>query len=131
MLIFRSSPQIIAALSYLLPTAQHRPILALLPPPTPAEPTSTTTQYVQTIMVDDLPILEEIVTLTEKEERIARDKEVEKRRMRLGGPAGKPMTKEQVEEKVFAEFAVDSKVSQDSASRVGPSDSRAKANTGS
>jgi hypothetical protein len=104
--------QIISALSHLLPTAPHRPILALLPPPTPAEPTSTTTQYVQTIMVDDLPVLQEIVTLTEKEELIERDKEVGKRRMRIGGgPAGiRPMTKEQVEEKVFAEFAVDSKV---------------------
>jgi hypothetical protein len=61
-------------------------------------------------MVDDLPILQEIVTLTEKEELIERDKEVGKRRMRIGGPAGKPMTKEAVEEKVFAEFAVESKV---------------------
>ncbi|CED83821.1 TPR repeat-containing protein [Phaffia rhodozyma] len=98
--------QLIAALSYLRSSSPYYHTLSLLPPPTPSEPTSTTTQYVQTVLQDELCVLKEIVELTEKEDLQIRAKEVEKRRMRLGG--GKPQTKSQVEEAVFAENAVES-----------------------
>lgn len=99
----------IAALSHLLPTSSHHAVLLTLPQPTPTEPTSTTTQYVQTVVhVDDLPVLEEIVSLQEKDDAQAADKEVQKRRQRI--TAGKPMTKDAVEKAVRAEFGVGSKV---------------------
>jgi hypothetical protein len=41
---------------------------------------------VQSAILDSLPILEEIVGLTEREENQAAEKELEKRRMRLGAP---------------------------------------------
>lgn len=97
--------KLIATLSDLLSTSPYHSTLSLLPSPTPSEPNSSTTQYVQTILQDELPVLEEIVELIEKEDEAARSKEVEKRRTRLGG---KPQTKAQLEESIFAETAVDS-----------------------
>ena len=99
----------ISALQHLLPSAPHHALLRSLPPPTPTEPTSTTTQYVQTVVhVDDLPVLEEMVDLQEKDEAQIADKEVQKRRQRITG--GKALTKDAVEKAVRAEFGVNSKV---------------------
>lgn len=100
--------QLIQTLHLLLPSSPFWPILQTLPAPTPTEPTSTTTQYVQTIVHgDDLPVLQEIVRLQEEEEAQLREKEVEKRRLRLGT---KPQTKKQVQAAVFAEMGVQSQV---------------------
>ena len=94
----------------MLPASPHHALLRSLPQPTPTEPTSTTTQYVQTVVhVDDLPVLEEIVQLQEKDEAQLADKEVQKRRQRITG--GKALTKDAVEKQVRAEQGVSSKVS--------------------
>ena len=57
----------------------------MLPEPDPTAPTSSTTTYaVQVSIHNSLPILEEIVSLTEFDEEEKIKKEVDRRRMRLG-----------------------------------------------
>lgn len=69
-------------------------MLSTLPPPDPSNPTVTTTLRTQEAIYDSLPILEEIITLTEKDEDETIKKEVDKRRMRLGALAPEELRKE-------------------------------------
>lgn len=97
--------QIIKALSYLLPETLFYPALSKLPPPDPTAPTASTTAYVQSALYNGLPILEEIVGLIERQESLHLQKEVERRRTRLG--AGGP---EQVKKEVGRETWAQSRV---------------------
>lgn len=80
-------------------------VLSNLPPPNPTNPTATTIAYIQSAVYDDLPILEEIIDIIEKQESTFMNKEVERRRTRLG--AG---TKEYVSKQVGREIWAVSRV---------------------
>ncbi|RPD63776.1 TPR-like protein [Lentinus tigrinus ALCF2SS1-6] len=71
------------ALSLLLPDSPFYPVLSILPPPDPTNPTATTTFVAQSAVHDSLPILEELVSIHEQEEKAVGDAEVAKRRQRL------------------------------------------------
>lgn len=105
--------QLVNALSYLLPDSPFYPILSKLPPPDPTNPTATTTAYVQSAVYNELPILEEIIDLIEKQEKSYMDKELERRRTRLS--AGSP---EQIRKEVGREIWASSRVRIDQ-TRVG------------
>jgi len=70
------------------------PVLSTLPPPDPANPTATTTLAIQEAVHNSLPVLEEIITLTEQDEEETLKKEVDKRRMRLGASGPEELRKE-------------------------------------
>ena len=72
-----------SALELFLPSSQFYSTLVLLPPPDPTAPTSTTTQYAQTVAHNTLPVLLEIVDIVEKDERETVETEVRKARTRL------------------------------------------------
>lgn len=67
-------------------------MLSTLPPPDPTAPTATPTLGIQTAVHNTLPIIEEIVSLLEKEEEASFNREFERRRTRLdavnAGPEG-------------------------------------------
>jgi len=92
-------------LSNLLSDSSFYQVLSNLPPPNPTNPTATTIAYIQSAVYDDLPILEEIIDIIEKQESTFMNKEVERRRTRLG--AG---TKEYVSKQVGREFWAVSRV---------------------
>jgi len=75
---------VIGALEFLLPGSSLYPVLSTLPPPNPTNPTSTTTFATQEAVHNSLPIFEEIIALTEKDEDETVKKEIDKRRTRLG-----------------------------------------------
>jgi len=77
----------------------------MLPEPDPTAPASTTTFAIQTAVHNTLPTLEEVISLTEKDEEERIKKEVDKRRMRLG--SGRP---EQIKKDVSREVWENSKV---------------------
>ena len=79
----------------------------MLPEPEPTAPTSTTIYNIQTAIHNSLPILEEVISLTEKTEEERIKKEVDKRRMRLG--SGRP---EQIKKEVSKEVWENSNVSE-------------------
>ncbi|KAF5351978.1 hypothetical protein D9756_007386 [Leucocoprinus leucothites] len=91
--------KLVNALSNVLPESPFYNVLSKLPPLDPTNPTTTTIAYVQTAVYNELPVLEEIVDLTEKQEKAHMDKEVERRRTRLG--SGSP---EQVRREVGREI---------------------------
>ena len=69
-------------------------ILSGLPPPNPTAPTATTTFAAQSAVHNSLPVLEEIISIAEKDESDNFNKEVNKRRMRLGAPSPEEVRKE-------------------------------------
>ena len=81
--------QLAQALFLLLPESPFYSVLSTLPPPDPTNPTSTSTHPTQSAIHNSLPILDELVSLYEEEENETMEKEVQKRRTRLGaaGPA--------------------------------------------
>ncbi|KIJ39435.1 hypothetical protein M422DRAFT_32689 [Sphaerobolus stellatus SS14] len=93
-----SRKDVIDALTLLLPTSPLYRTLSMLPEPEPTAPTSTTIYGIQTAVYNSLPILEEVVSLMERNEDEQIKKEVDKRRMRLG--AGRP---EQIQKDVSRE----------------------------
>ncbi|EMD32118.1 hypothetical protein CERSUDRAFT_119089 [Gelatoporia subvermispora B] len=100
-----SSLQLADALSLLLPESPLFQALSQLPPPDPTNPTSTTTFVAQSAVHDSLPILEEMVSIYEQDEESFIQKEVAKRRTRLG--AGTP---EQIRKEVGREAMGTSKL---------------------
>ncbi|KXN90207.1 Superkiller protein 3 [Leucoagaricus sp. SymC.cos] len=80
--------KLVDALSYLLPDSPFYPILSKLPPPDPTNPTASTVASIQSSVYNELPILEEIVDLIEKQEKTFMEREIGRRRTRLG--AGGP-----------------------------------------
>ena len=82
------------ALSLLLPQSQLYQVLSSLPPPDLTNPTGTTTMTIQMAIQDSLPVIEEIVSLAEKDEEEMIKKEVDKRRMRLGASGPEQLRRE-------------------------------------
>ncbi|KAH7888376.1 superkiller protein 3 [Phlebopus sp. FC_14] len=82
------------ALNYLLPDSPFYPTLSSLPPPDATNPTSTTTFATQTAIHNLLPVIEEIISLTEREEALFLQSEFDKRRTRLGGPSPEQLKKD-------------------------------------
>nr|ASF90201.1 hypothetical protein SPAR04661 [Bartheletia paradoxa] len=83
-----SRSEIMSAISLLLPTSHLSPLLSTLPPPDPTAPLATPYFDVSVAIQNTLPTLQDIVQMTEKSEEDVVNKEVSKRRMRLGGPGG-------------------------------------------
>lgn len=81
-----SRKQIITVLFYLLPDSPFYDTLSTLPPPDHTNINSTTTFVTQEAIHDSLPVIEEIMALTEQEEETFMKVEFDKRRTRLGAP---------------------------------------------
>ncbi|GBE81379.1 Superkiller protein [Sparassis crispa] len=97
----RSSPtQLAETLSTMLPSSSFYSTLSTLPPPDPTSPTSTSTYPTQVAVHDSLPVLEEIVSIHEREEKTKVEKDVSRRRMRLGA-AGPEQLQREVEREVL------------------------------
>ncbi|GJE96722.1 TPR-like protein [Phanerochaete sordida] len=94
------SAEIADTLTLLLPGSPFYPVLSTLPPPDPTNPTGTTTFLAQSAIHNSLPILEEIVSIVEKNEQSAFEKEVQKRRTRLGA-AGPEQIKRDVGREIW------------------------------
>ncbi|KIJ67566.1 hypothetical protein HYDPIDRAFT_174010 [Hydnomerulius pinastri MD-312] len=86
--------QIAKALYYLLPDSPLYATLSTLPPPDPTNPISTSSLATQTAIYDSLPVIEEIITLVEKDEEVFIKNEFDKRRTRLGGPSPDQLKKD-------------------------------------
>ncbi|KAF8160990.1 TPR-like protein [Crassisporium funariophilum] len=100
-----SRSQLISQLSYYLPGSVYYAVLSTLPEPDPTNPTGSTISEARNAIHNGLPILEEIVDLTESSEEDTYNREVEKRRMRLG--AASP---EQLRKDVLREICKESKL---------------------
>ncbi|KDQ10122.1 hypothetical protein BOTBODRAFT_164222 [Botryobasidium botryosum FD-172 SS1] len=83
-----SRSEIVSALKLYLPSSRYYDLLSNLPTPDPTAPTATTTYAAQEAIHKSLPILEEIVSLSEKGEEERIEQEVKRRRQRIG--AGRP-----------------------------------------
>ncbi|KAH8093923.1 TPR-like protein [Cristinia sonorae] len=92
--------QISEVLYFYLPDSTYYPLLSTLPPPDATNPTSTTTFQAQAAIHNSLPILEEIISIYEREEEAAIKNEVERRRTRLGA-AGPEQIKREVGREVW------------------------------
>ncbi|PFH51986.1 hypothetical protein AMATHDRAFT_2475 [Amanita thiersii Skay4041] len=78
--------KLIDALSLLLPDSHLYPILSRLPEPDYSSPTTTTTISIQAAIYNSLPVLQELIALSESREEQLFTKEVESKRTRLGAP---------------------------------------------
>ncbi|KAG8917885.1 Superkiller protein 3 [Tulasnella sp. 418] len=74
------------SLRLLLPGSPFYAILSSLPPPDPTAPASTTTYLIQEAIYNSLPILQELLSIEEKQEEDFIKTEIEKRRLRLNAP---------------------------------------------
>ncbi|KAK4051115.1 Superkiller protein 3 [Microbotryomycetes sp. JL221] len=81
-----SKEELIQVLSLLLPSSPTRPLLDSLPPAAPTAPTATPFHSIQLAITSPLPTLLELTSLVEQIESDKIEKEVSKRRQRLGGP---------------------------------------------
>ncbi|TFK54052.1 TPR-like protein [Heliocybe sulcata] len=86
--------QIIQALALFLPDSHLYPLLSSLPPPDPTNPNATTTFEAQSAIHNSLPILEEIVSIMEKEEEETFIREFDKRRTRLNAAGPEQLKKD-------------------------------------
>ncbi|KAH9947609.1 TPR-like protein [Amylocystis lapponica] len=86
--------QLADALALLLPDSPLYPVLSTLSPPDPTNPDSTSTFAIQTAVHNSLPTLEELVALCEHEEETTIDREVAKRRTRLGASGPEQLQRE-------------------------------------
>ncbi|KAI0093293.1 TPR-like protein [Irpex rosettiformis] len=88
------------ALTLLLPESGYYHLLSELPPPDATNPSATTTFDAQSAIHNSLPILEEIISIIETHENDVFQKEVAKRRTRLGA-AGPEAVKREVGREVW------------------------------
>ncbi|KAA1474268.1 superkiller protein 3 [Dentipellis sp. KUC8613] len=95
-----SSAELTEALSLYLPESPFYSTLSSLPQPDPTNPTATSTFASQSAVHNSLPILEEIVSLIEREEKETIEREVSKRRTRLNA-AGPEEIKREVGREVY------------------------------
>ncbi|KAL4074288.1 superkiller protein 3 [Scleroderma citrinum] len=91
---YGSKQQLIHALSYLLPDSPFYDTLSNLPPPDLTNPTATATLATQTAIHNSLPVIEEIVSLTEQSEEGFIKTEFDRRRTRLGASQPEQLKKE-------------------------------------
>ncbi|CCM00695.1 uncharacterized protein FIBRA_02734 [Fibroporia radiculosa] len=89
-----TSIQLADALSLLLVDSSLYAVLSTLPLPDPTNPTSTAIRAIQVAIHNTLPVLEEIVSIYEKQESETIDSEVAKRRTRLGAAGPEQLRKE-------------------------------------
>jgi superkiller protein 3 len=82
------------ALYYLLPDSPLYATLSNLPPPDPTNPTSTSTFDTQAAIHNSLPVIEEIISFTERDEELFIKNEFDRRRTRLGGPSPDQLKKD-------------------------------------
>jgi len=80
--------QLFEALCLLLPESSLYPVLSNLLAPDPTNPTSSNVSGIQEAIHNSLPVLQEVVSLAEKDEDETIKKEIDKRRTRLN--AGSP-----------------------------------------
>lgn len=85
-------------LGLFLPESPFYSTLSELPPPDATSPTATTTFFAQTAIHDSLPLLEEIVSIHEKDEENNYNREVDARRKRLDAAGPEEVRKEVVRE---------------------------------
>ena len=78
--------QRIEALSLLLDSSPYYGTLCELPEPDGTSPTATTLGDIQSAIDNSLPVLQEIIQLTEEDEKGTIRQEIQKRRTRLGAP---------------------------------------------
>ncbi|KAG8213777.1 superkiller protein 3 [Butyriboletus roseoflavus] len=86
--------QVVSALSYLLPDSSLSVTLSNLPPPDPTNPTASSTFDIQAAVHNSLPIIEEIISIIERDEEVLIKNEFDKRRTRLGGPSPDQLKKD-------------------------------------
>ncbi|KAH0827587.1 superkiller protein 3 [Lanmaoa asiatica] len=86
--------QLVSALSYLLPDSSLSATLSNLPPPDPTNPTASPTFDTQSAIHNSLPIIEEIISIIERDEDVFIKNEFDKRRTRLGGPSPDQLKKD-------------------------------------
>ncbi|KAJ7251764.1 TPR-like protein [Mycena haematopus] len=86
--------QLVEALSLLLPDSPLYTLLSTLPVLDHTNPSATPAYQTQVALHNTLPVLEEIVRIVEKDEEDAHNKEVTKRRTRLGAASPEQLRKE-------------------------------------
>lgn len=86
--------QVVSALSYLLPDSSLSATLSNLPPPDPTNPTASPIFDMQVAVHNSLPVIEEIVSIIERDEEVLIKNEFDKRRTRLGGPSPDQLKKD-------------------------------------
>ncbi|KIY73049.1 superkiller protein 3 [Cylindrobasidium torrendii FP15055 ss-10] len=89
-----SRAQIVDGLALLLPGSRYYDLLSTLPPPDPTNPTSSTVYDVQVVIQNTLPVIEEIVSIIEREEGEGLKREVDRRRTRLGASGPEQLKKD-------------------------------------
>jgi len=87
----------VEALGLLLPDSSYFPVLSNLPAPDLTNPAATTLFSMQSAVHNSLPILEEIVDLTERDEVESVKSQVENRRQRLDETRGPDQLRKAVE----------------------------------
>jgi superkiller protein 3 len=106
----------VTVLKFYLPSSKFYGLLSTLPAPSPTSPTSSTTFEAQEAIHNGFRVLHEILKLTQAQEEERFEKEVEKRRMRIGA-AGPEAVRKEVGLEMFSTSEVGSFFS---ASRMGP-----------
>ncbi len=86
--------QLADALTLLLPESPFYRLLSDLPPPDTTNPSATTTFEAQSAIHNSLPILEEIISIVETHESDVFNKEVAKRRTRIGATGPEAVKRE-------------------------------------
>ena len=86
--------QLITALKFYLPSSKFYGLLSTLPPPSPTSPTSSSIFETQEAMHNGFHILQEILKLTQAQEEERFEKEVERRRMRIGAAGPEAVRRE-------------------------------------
>ncbi|KAJ7072456.1 TPR-like protein [Mycena amicta] len=89
-----SSTELIEALSLLLSESPFHALLSTLPVPDHTNPEAAPSYTTHAAVHNSLPILEEIISILEREETAVYDKEVAKRRTRLGAASPEVLRKE-------------------------------------
>jgi superkiller protein 3 len=102
-----NNPQLVDALSLLLPASPFHKLLSTLPEPEPTMPTKSSVYPIQLALSNSLPTLLQILEITEREEDRRISTEVDKRRQRLGGAR---LTADETRKAVKREIMADSKV---------------------
>ena len=77
-----------------LPSSKFYGLLSTLPPPSPTSPTSSNTFETQEAIHNGFRVLHEILKLTQAQEEERFEKEVEKRRMRIGAAGPEAVRRE-------------------------------------
>nr|GAT57676.1 antiviral protein [Mycena chlorophos] len=89
-----TSSELVDALALLLPESPVYAVLSMLPIPDHTSPEATASYNVPAMVHNGLPVLEEVISILEREEVASYDKEIAKRRTRLGAASPEVLRKE-------------------------------------